>query len=467
MPEPRLHGEKRPRGERCVPRSTRPEGRFGRLFRKLEPAPDYTEEELAALAESMREPDVGQGDGGWGGPGQPGAELDNPSIPAAYTYFGQFVDHDITFDPVSSLQAKNDPNALVDFRSARFDLDSVYGSGPADEPFQFDKSTGNAKLLVETNGEGEVDLPRNSQGVALIGDPRNDENIIVSQLQLTFLRLHNRIVDSLTEPEPEALFERAQQLTRWHYQWVVVNDFLPLIVGPELVDQLFPANEAGGREFRLQWYRPKRNAFMPVEFSAAAYRFGHSQVRPAYHLNDVVRDRPIFLPGEVGPLDDLRGFRPLPGQWTIDWKLFLQIQGSEPQPSRKIDAKLAGGLFNLPGSDLPLAQRNLMRGQALSLPSGQAVAKLLGIEPLDSEALGGAVDPTPLWFYILKESELGGGERLGAVGGRIVAEVLLGLLEGDPRSWVNVEPNWTPTLPSATEGTFTLADLVAFATEAS
>jgi hypothetical protein len=463
----RLHGEKEPRGEGRAPRSRQFEGRFGRLFRRLAPAPEYTREQLSALAEQMREPEPGDGSGGWGGPEATPVPFDNPLIPAAYTYFGQFVDHDITFDPVSSLQAKADPDALTDFRSPRFDLDSLYGSGPADEPFHYDRDSGNLKLLIGSNENGDEDLPRNTQGTALIGDPRNDENIIVSQLQLAFIKFHNKVVDRvLADPSiPDALrFDEAQRIVRWHYQWVVVHDYLPLIVGPELVDELFPPASASGsgREFKLRHYEPKRNAFMPVEFSAAGFRFGHSQVRPAYHLSGLVQDRPIFLAGEVGLLDDLRGFRPLPGQWTVDWSLFLEVGDSAPQPSRLIDAKLAAGLFSLPGSEDSLALHNLLRGQVLDLPSGQAVAAHLGVPIHTGAELGTELDPTPLWFYILKESELAGGQRLGPVGATIVAEVLLGLLNMDPLSFVNLQPDWRPTLPSAAEGHFTLSDLVNF-----
>lgn len=166
--------------------------------------------------------------------------LDNPEIPAGYTYLGQFIDHDITFDPSSSLQRMNDPEGLVNFRTPRFDLDSLYGSGPDDEPFQYDEASGGTKFLIgkgrHTDTEqptADDDLPRNEQGRALIGDPRNDENTIVSQLHLTFSKLHNRLVDQVgTEHEltGDELFKKAQRLTRWHYQWVVVHDFLARIV---------------------------------------------------------------------------------------------------------------------------------------------------------------------------------------------------------------------------------------------
>jgi hypothetical protein len=448
------------------------------LFRKLEPAPSYDpDSQLAPLAESMRDQAAETGTG-WGGEVVAGA--DNPAIPAGYTYFGQFVDHDITFDPVSSLQRVNDPDALVDFRSPRFDLDSLYGSGPQDEPFQYDRETDNVKFLIRPNSQGMEDLPRNLQGTAVIGDPRNDENVIVSQLQLVFLKLHNKFVDQLAASglPADQLFSEAQKQTRWHYQWVVVNDYLRRICGDTIVDARFERElttdeaEAAGPEdevadvdtesaITLKHYRPRNNPYMPVEFSVAAFRFGHSQIRVAYHLNEIVQNVPIFLPGDVGPLDDLRGGRELPGSWNIDWARFFVINGSTPQPSRLIDTKLSAGLFTLPNSPAPLALRNLLRGQALSLPSGQAVATALGLPALSGAELGGVLDPTPLWFYILKESELAGGLQLGSVGATIVAEVLMGLLKADPSSFINLEPRWRPTVG---DGDLDLAELIVFAT---
>lgn len=452
------HGKNEPRGIKRVPRSPLFEGRFGRLFRQLRPAPELDDKELKALAEKMREAKGG------------GGNLDNPKIPAAYTYFGQFVDHDITFDPVSDLQRKNDPDALVDFRTPRFDLDCVYGAGPADQPYLYDQPARLKFLIDEKNVKGEPDLQRNAEGVALIGDPRNDENIIVSQLQLVFLRFHNKVVAKVAADKSipaELRFEEAQKLVRWHYQWVILEDFLPRIVGKGPLKDRVKRNK-GEIEIDLRWFRPKNNPFMPVEFSVAAYRFGHSQIRGRYDLNSLVQDVPIFLPKEkVGELDDLRGFRPLPGAWTIDWSFFLDgVSGKagKSQLSRKIDARLAGGLFDLPGfaqAESSLAFRNLKRGQALRLPSGQDVAKRMGLKPLSGKQLG-APEPTPLWFYILKESGLKGGQQLGPVGGQIVAETLLGLLKGDSHSFVNARPEWKPTLGSKA-GKFTLSDLVKFA----
>jgi Animal haem peroxidase len=452
------HGKNEPRGLKGVPRSSLDEGRFGRLFRRLPPAPKLPEKQLRDLAEKMREPKGG------------GAKLDNPKIPSGYTYFGQFVDHDITFDPVSSLQRRNDPDALVDFRSPRLDLDNLYGSGPADEPFLYQQPERLRLLIDQKNVKGEPDLQRNAEGVALIGDPRNDENIIVSQLQLTFLRFHNKVAAKVAAdksvPE-ESRFEVAQRLVRWHYQWVVMEDFLPRIAGSAAVKRRVKRDKDGVK-VQTRWFKPRNNPFMPVEFSVAAYRFGHSMVRPKYDLNQVVTDRPIFIPGEkVGELDDLRGFRPLPGAWTIDWSFFLAGapgKAKKPQHSRKIDARLSAGLFDLPGfpqAESSLAFRNLKRGEALGLPSGQDVARLMGLKPLSGKQLG-APEPTPLWFYVLEESGLKGGQQLGPVGAEIVADVLLGLLAEDVHSFVNQNPGFKPSFGSKA-GKFTLADLVKFA----
>lgn len=224
----RSHGTQT-RGLDLVPQAPSYVGRFGRMFRSLATfrQPD---ELLERLANSMHE--------------NTNSSPDNLNIPSGYTYLGQFVDHDITFDPSSNLQRMNDPEGLVNFRTPRFDLDSLYGSGPADEPFQYDENSGGTKLLIgkgRHTGNAEVaagtvtaddDLPRNEQGRALIGDPRNDENTIVSQLHLTFLKLHNKFVDQVSAEQGltgEDLFKEAQKLTRWHYQWVVVHDFLERI----------------------------------------------------------------------------------------------------------------------------------------------------------------------------------------------------------------------------------------------
>jgi hypothetical protein len=444
-------GAARPHGtttrEVTAPRSTFFMGPFGRMFRKL-PAwvpPGATEMDkdanIRAIAALMFE-EGGAGDGG-----------DNDAIPSGYTYFGQFVDHDITFDPTSSMTKQNDPNRLHNFRTPRFDLDNLYGEGPDDEPFMYERGDPGRLLIGAGKGEGELDLPRNSEGVALIGDKRNDENIIVSQLQLAFLKLHNTVISRVRAEEGltgKDAFTRAQEIVRFHYQHVVLFDFLPRLCGEELVRSLIDFDDPDPSDIRLKFYEPKDSPYMPVEFSVAAYRLGHSMIRGGYDLNRIVTAVPIFVADPAaGELDDLRGFRPLPGFWTLDWARFLELrEGTEVQPSRRIDSRLASALRVIHPEGASLAELNLLRGFRMGLPSGQAVARAMREPPIPNTELG--LDPAvagheaPLWFYILKEAELGGGRRLGPVGGRIVAEVFLGLAKADPTSFLNIDPSWSP-----------------------
>ncbi|CAA9221150.1 MAG: Animal haem peroxidase [uncultured Acidimicrobiales bacterium] len=452
------HGGERPRGTSFVPRSSSYDGRFGRMFRPL-PALSVSDAELVDLARGMCEttsPPAG----------------DNPGHPAGYTFLGQLVDHDITFDPVSSLERRNDPDALNNFRTPRFDLDSLYGSGRHDSPYLYDQEDP-VKLLVGLNTatiHEPVDLPRNHQGRALIGDPRNDVHVILSQMHLALVRFHNAAVDHLRSrffPDHE-LFEEARRLTLWHYQWVVVEDFLRRLVRPEVLETVIWRNSTNGRlRTSLQFYKWKRRPYIPVEFSVAAYRFGHSQVRPAYKLNDTLEPLPILTDVRVPhPLQHLGGFRPLPKRWTVQWNLFFDLGGATPQLSRKIDTRLSKPMCALPvtidRNRRSLALLNLLRGRSLGLPSGQAVAAAMGTTVPDEQL--GLSGETPLWHYVLREAEvLEEGRRLGPTGGRIVAEVLVGLLQGDQSSFLRVAPGWKPELPSAEPGRFTMPDLLRFA----
>jgi hypothetical protein len=476
LPEPLTnHGGSPPRGLAHVRRSSIDRGRYGRMFRSLRPfAPqDAT---LRRLADSMdpfptmppaATPAAGEPAARATGALQPG---ENPEIPAGYTYVGQFVDHDLTFDPTSVLQRRNDPDALVDFRTPRFDLDSLYGSGPDDDPFLYDR-TDPFKLLVGHNTGGDeepVDLPRNAQGRALLGDPRNDVHVIMSQLTLGFIRFHNAVVDHLrgrSVPEPQ-LFAEAQRVTRWHYQWVVVEDFLRRIVGPDVLGRVLVEDPATGRRrAELRFFTWKNAPFMPVEFSAAAYRFGHSQVRSTYLLNPDLPPKHILVPFPgPDPLEHLGGFRPLPKGWTISWPLFFTIGGSSPQLSRRIDTKMVGPMGKLPvfldPQQRAMGLLDMLRGRALGLPSGQAVAAAMGTTRPDLGLKG----QTPLWYYLLREAEVdSGGVRLGPTGATIVAEVLVGLLAADPSSYLRGAPGWKPELPSTRQGRFTMGDLLRFA----
>lgn len=456
-----------PRGLGSVPGSPLHEGRFGRMFRRL---PPFTPDEafIEALVRTMVERS-----------GDPGG--DNEAIPAGYTYLGQFVDHDLTFDPQSSLDRQNDPDALVSFRSPRFDLDSLYGRGPDDQPYLYDRR-GTGAFLVGGH-DGERDLPRNPWETAIIGDPRNDENVFVSQIHLTMMLFHNKVLERLHEfPKAapragETPFDAARRTVRHHYQWIVVHDFLRRVVGGRTFgsvlrrEPLVPGGEPVEKA-DLRLFRWRNAPFIPVEFSGAAYRFGHSMVRGGYRLNTTVPPLPTFTPEPVGenPLGHFGGFRKLPPQWQVEWPRFFDLGGdpAELQPSRRIDTGIAPPLHALPPEVAPgmssLIRRNLTRGARLGLPSGQAVAGAMGVRPLtDGELALPEPGPAPLWYYVLREARcLHGGRHLGPVGGRIVAEVLLGLLHADPSSYPAMEPGWLPFLPSAHEGEFTMSDLIRF-----
>ncbi|MCA9918123.1 MAG: hypothetical protein KC445_09230 [Anaerolineales bacterium] len=431
-------------------------GKFGRLFPALPPhLPER--EALVELGEV-------------GGPMDPGEAHNTPNnaMPAGFVFLGQFIDHDITLDTTSSLEQQNDPEAIQNFRTPLLELDNVYGSGPDATPYLYRSINRLPYMLLDE--AAPHDLPRNSAGTALIGDPRNDENLVVSQLQLAFLKFHNQVLHDVRD------FAKAQQLVRWHYQWIVLHEFLPLLVGQELVDSIYTGNTySSGRRF----YNWRHQPFIPVEFAVAAYRYGHAQVPGALQVNDVFKVNgrsqiPLFDVNEFGKDDpnDLSGFGARADRRFVDWRYLFDTGDGIEQPSRSINTVLSGPLFELPFFTEPtdirsLAQRNLVRGRAFGLPSGQAVARAMGETPLSPADLDdvrylGFAEETPLWFYILREAQVCEyGERLGPVGGRIVAEVLVGLLEGDRLSFVRSHPNWQPVLGS--HGDFTMVDLLQYA----
>ncbi|MCU1626303.1 MAG: heme peroxidase [Pseudonocardia sp.] len=447
-----------PRGSDVVARFGRArEARFGTMFKQLTGfAPD--DDLLVGLSERMVEARGAEDDIRPDG-------LDNPDMPAGFIYLGQFIDHDMTRDATPLADQRVDPRGLTNFDTPRFDLGSVYGGGPTANPELYDPQRP-GYLLLRQNANGLEDLPRGANGSAFVGDPRNDENLIIAQMQMAFIKLHNHFMDT------EKNFTRARQQTRWHYQWVIVNDFLPHVVGRQLLDEMIFAL---GRRTRARtlFYRPGNplRPMMPIEYSVAAYRWGHSGIRAEYEMHDTsLSPNPAVLPifsTETGPNPrDLRGSRPLFTDATVDWNYFFDIPGVRPPDDRNmarlIDTQVARPLHDLPdsvvahtpGAIIALAQRNLLRGKRLGLPSGQDVAAAMRTRvptmpaPLTNDRLGLA-DPrwggkAPLWFYCLREAELDGGRRLGPVGGRIVAEVILGLMQIDLGSYWNSPAGFTP-----------------------
>jgi hypothetical protein len=489
------------RGAAQHPGSPLFEARFGRMFRPL-PAAKFAEEDLAKLAAAMvaeHEDDP-----------TPETEVDNEEnqgIDAGYTYLGQFIDHDLTFDPASSLEKQNDPDALVDFRTPRFDLDSVYGRGPDDQPYLYQADGLHMLLGRPLTGNphdpNTRDLPRNTPqdgepSRALIGDPRNDENVIVSQLQGIMLRFHNSMVRLLTKDGKSPRFEDVQRQVRWHYQWVVLNDFLLTIVGSDTLNQVLPHLKKGTNiavdKPELHFFSWHKEPYIPIEFSVAAYRFGHSMVRPIYRLNTTLPIR--FAIFSDDPNTSLGGFREFPEPWAIEWNLFFKM-GNSPkngpervQKAYKIDTSLVNPLGKLPGfaSHPSLADRNLLRGLRMGLPSGQSVARHMHLDviPNDKLKVGKATEEdsktnkplvdlspafkenAPLWYYILAEAQQQFVKdstpiRLGPVGGRIVAEVFAGLLLGDHHSFLSQDPTWRPISDLTQGGKFGMAELISAA----
>ncbi len=452
------------------PRSKLYQGPFGRIFRELLPwrpqgvSDDDLEEHFLAFAAAKMIEEPGKSAAQINADATLQTILDDAfdsQTPAGYTYFGQFVDHDITFDPASSLMRQNDPQGLLNHRTPRLDLDNVYGSGPDASPHLYDLDDPFKFLIGAVSDEPNLrDLPRNQQGRALIGDPRNDENAMVSQLQLAFMLAHNELVDRARSEQNlkgvEA-FDRARTTLRWLYQHIVWNDFLTRLTDPDVHKCALSLEESCGdgahwKSGLDEVYSWKHNPYMPVEFSVAAYRFGHSLVRNGYQTNHphrgVGNPAPIFDNSGAGVPDDLRGFTEMRKANVIQWDWFLNMNssiGDFPQLARKIDTKLSNALSELPfGPPGPvLAARNLMRGVRFDLPAGTAVAKRLGFDPISVSQ-----DEDSLWFYILKEAETvaqPAGLSLGPVGSTIVCATFAGLLKGDPCSYFHAEPKWEPS----------------------
>ncbi len=419
---------------------------FIRMFPKMAPfePPDTA---LAAHGACLPE---SCGGGSTGPMVDPNLDADNSprGTPSAFTYFGQFVDHDITRDenplPDTTFPIEN----LDNVRNAKLDLDSVYGPGSVRDEANPDK------MRVGPDGG---DLPRDANGRALIADSRNDENMIIAQMHLAVLRFHNAMVDTGKN------FHQAQQHTIKHYQWVVLHDFLPRVLHPDYVPTLTEATNN-------KYFKPSNghDPNLPIEWAVAAYRFGHSQVRLAYRM--VAPTTAVPLPPNVqvfnGTPNDLSGGRPIPLDRRIHWPNFVQVEGFPPpiNISRKIDALLSRGLFQLPvgpaipGGPRSLASRNIIRAKRYQLPSGQDVAHELGIPQLTNAQVGIMDDAfggeAPLWVYLLAESGVNfNGAHLGPVGSMLVSEVFGGMLQLDAEGIVR--DGWTPD-----GGDFTLAQFL-------
>lgn len=441
-------------------------------------------------------------------------------IPAGFTYLGQFLDHDLTMDKTNvMLGTAVSPTALLQARSPSLDLDSLYGAGPHDpESAQFYEADGVHLKVGRTVAVGAdramrgFDLPRGlgrsaaDRRRAVIPDPRNDENLAVAQTHCAFIRFHNRVVDTLPRSVPASQrFAKAREIVTRHYQWMVRHDFLPRICARAVVDDVFH----NGRKAFEVGAAPTDVPTMPIEFSIAAYRLGHSMVRQAYNWN-------ARFPSGAGTLDflflfsgtsgDLGGDPRLPSNWIADFRRLYDFAGEARRRdlaaprgmnrAMRIDTLLVDPLKNLPtgsfgGPAVPfddpranLAFRNLTRARMVNLATGQQMVRFLRRHGVRVRALsaaqlrdgrGGAslrrltdgqrsalLRDTPLWFYVLREAELNGG-RLNGVGARIVAETFHRAIEGSSTSIVR-DPRWRPHL-GPNRDTFRMVDLLLFAFE--
>ena len=441
-----------------------------------------------------------------GGGGQDG------DVPAGYTYLGQFLDHDLTFDRTKDVVLGDDvtPAELVQGRSPRLDLDSLYGVGPANPGSARFYAADGMHLKVgdsrRVNNDAKKvghDLPRKDGArTAVIPDPRNDENLIVAQTHVAMIRFHNAVLHGLPGSVPTAQrFREARKKVSLHYQWLVRHDYLPRVLDPAVVDDVF----TNGRKVVEPTAAATEVPTMPVEFSIAAFRMGHSMVRPTYNWNR-------RFSGQAGGLEymfdfsgaggTLGGDLVLASNWLADWRRmydFTAAGRADLAPpnnnvnfARRIDTHLTDPLKNLPPSTfggpelMPfndvrrnLAFRNLVRAKMVQLATGpQMVTKLqnkgVAVTKLTRkqivEGAGGAVltglttsqkdalvEKTPLWFYVLREAEVNGG-RMTGVGARLVAETFHRAIEGSKFSIVR-SPGFTPTM-GRPGGVFEMTDLL-------
>ncbi|MEM7620431.1 MAG: peroxidase family protein [Pseudomonadota bacterium] len=404
-------------------------------------------------------------------------------VPAGYTFLGQFIDHDITFDVSSKLGEPTQTSSVKNARTADLDLDSVYGGGPEQSPFLYNLPylrVGKRLIghglharfdFLRTNKRRYRPGPQGGKARALIGDARNDENFVVAQLHFVFIAFHNRLVDIhvekfhgrarhvycrtrrrcgtrhlasyLPREVKQKIFETVKDHVIHYYHRIIVEDFLPRVIGKRMVRHIlqhgrsfyFPGGFGVGRGV-LQ--RP----FIPIEFAVAAFRYGHSQVRETYQIRRGRRQHILTR--------QIRAFQPLKKKLVVDWSYFFPIRKRPPYGfnfARKIDRKVVPSLFQLARANaisdnrvVSLPARNLLRGDTLSVPSGQSVAHHIipllyekGLLQNHRANFHGAVasswrkyilppdqhvrrilkrHETPLWYYILQEAEfLGGMQR--------------------------------------------------------
>ncbi|HEX8475374.1 MAG TPA: heme peroxidase family protein [Pyrinomonadaceae bacterium] len=449
-----------------------------------------------------------------------GNHSEDSLIPAGYTYLGQFIAHEITFDGKMEevFTTEVNPADVPQCCSPTLDLDSLYGGKPDKENGRLYQADNVRMKVGETSNRSHwprtppLDLPRtlvegNPVPQATIGDRRNDENLPTAQTHVAFINFHNKVADWLDAENakkslPRASFEEVRELVIRHFQWIVLNDYLPHIVNEVVLRQVISDMRSNGGQARFFTPRDGGGLYMPVEFSVGAFRFGHSMVRSFYDWNYFHKTkthlgaaslRELFrqtgFSGDLGLLDKLSS------EWIIDWKRFYDFSTSATRPNfaKKIDTTFDFRLGDIKGfrhpqqgghseemlkSFRPLPVRNLLRGFALRLPSGQDIAEVLGLSGTllaDDIAQGsheavlrehGFHENTPLWYYVLKEAAtLGEGNRLGPVGSRLVAETFVGIIRNSEFSILDPADetkDWRPILGQRAPHAFDMTDMLEF-----
>lgn len=430
-----------------------------RLFPGLDPLKLQKDKDLKCIINAMLEP---------------GGKIPKSSISAGYTYFGQFLAHDITFSAKPSKKKLSKKGKLNSLNTPKLNLDLLYGGGPATHPyiysqniekdyfFHLKKKKFKEKISLQTfddknestlvKGSFRIwDVPR-KKGVALIPDPRNDEHILLSQLHTAFLLSHNNIISGSKIKNVVERFKRTKKKLVHHYHWLIINDYLKKFIKQDLIDDLI-----SGKKTAL--YNPHKMPFIPIEFSAAAFRFGHSLVRNSYSFNRIYPLPNVKKESFLALLEDNINF--------VDWRNFFQSKSLNPKKSSFLNkAKIISPWLVSNLEDFPitnkffrqskivgenLARLNLKTGFDLELPSGQSIAHALHLP--ENEILQVDIknlpcyyrDNTPLWLYILYEAySLEKGQKLGPVGERIIAEVIIGIIKSNPNSYLNTKPSWSP-----------------------
>jgi hypothetical protein len=476
------------------------------------PAFHYSDQAAADLAATMKNPT----------PDPPGTNRgtsdDSPTLPAEYTYLGQFIDHNLDFDETPQPSAPVTPNTLTNFESFRFDLNNVFGSGPTVDPQLY--GTDHKHLLVSgrlgipqpdgfptvTGNGGIFDLARNAvTGQAILVEPRDDENQILSQISAAFVAFYNNFVNRGFS------YATARQLTEEYYQEIVLTDVLPAYVGQSTINKYLQVSPRG--QARVTTPNLPNANFTPIEFSVGAYRFGHALVRDNYHINDIfptttdidanvsIFNVNAFQYGDLSGGSRLPGpngstttactstslcAQPNPAGHQIQWKYFVPALDANPNDAginfaRQTQPTISPALFNLPAETIAgctdavspvcngtgdLISRDFARGNYDGLPSGQSVAKALGCHVISAASINPTKDAvfnsgTPLIYYVLAEAKKAN-QVLGCVGQSIVAQTFLAVLWDTPNSILhsNFRPDPGLVKLAPETATFSFGDLL-------